>query len=45
MKRKYFGVEIEIIELYKEDVLTDSSENDVVDDPYNGSQNWWESNK
>ncbi len=43
--KKYLELEIDVIKLLQNDVLTESSENDVVDDPYNNSgsgNNWWE---
>lgn len=41
--KKYLELEIDVIKLLQNDVLTASSENDVVDDPYNNSSsnNWW----
>lgn len=42
--KKYLELEIDVIKLFYEDILTESSENDVVDDPYNNSNNWWENN-
>jgi hypothetical protein len=44
MKKNYIELEINILQLFQEDILTESSENDVVDDPYNNGNNWWENN-
>jgi hypothetical protein len=44
MKKNYIELEINILQLFHEDILTESSENDVIDDPYNNGNNWWENN-
>lgn len=45
--KKYLELEIDVIKLLQNDVLTESSESNVVDDPYGNSgsgNNWWENN-
>lgn len=42
MKKNYIELEINILQLFNEDILTDSSENDRTSDPYGkGDNEWW----
>ena len=44
MKKKYFEMEMDVINLYNIDVITASEDSDVTDDPYKpggGSGDWW----
>ena len=43
MKKEYFELEIDVVLLLQEDVLTTSSDADVASDPYGGdNENWWD---
>jgi len=44
MRKKYIELEINILQLFYEDIITESSEDNVVDDPYDSGNNWWENN-
>ena len=41
MKREYLELEIDVLLLLQEDIITASDENDVVDDPYGPGNDWW----
>lgn len=39
--KKYLELEIEVILLSMQDVLTESSDQDYSDDPFNPNNPWW----
>ena len=41
MKKEYLELELELVMFLHEDVLTNSSESDVTDDPYVPGEEWW----
>ena len=41
--KKYLTPSLDILEI-SADVFTESSENNVIDDPYSSGNNWWEKN-
>ncbi len=41
MKKEYLELELKLVMLFQEDVLTTSDENDVTDDPYVPGDEWW----
>jgi len=41
MKKNYIELEINILQLLNEDIITDSSENDYTSDPYEKGSEWW----
>ena len=42
MKNKYLELEIEVILLSMQDVITASSDQNATDDPYDPGNNWWD---
>ena len=42
--KKYLELEIDIIALTQNDIITESSENDKTSDPYDSENGWWNNN-
>lgn len=39
--KKYLDLEMDVIALLQDDIITDSSEFDTTEDPYDSESGWW----